>query len=67
MNGYKVRQNKEEGKDVPCIRVSNGKTRFYAKRVKFLGPTEIIQCTFDPNEPNKPFIWIETDGPLEFE
>lgn len=39
----------------------------YAKSIKIGGPSKILQADFDPNEPNKPFIWIETNGPIEYE
>ena len=66
VNGYRVKQCKD-GADVPCIRVDNGKTKWYAHKVQILGASEIIQNTFDPEQPNTPFIWIETDGPIEWE
>ena len=65
VNGYKVRQCKE-GADVPCIRITEDKNIWYAKQVNILGPSSIVQSTFDPENPNTPFIWIETDGPIEW-
>lgn len=66
VNGYRVRTCKE-GEDVPCIRIHHGKKIWYARKVKFLGPTTIIQDTFDSDNPNNPFIWIETEGEIEWE
>lgn len=66
VNGYKVRQCKE-GMDVPCIRITEGKKIWYAKSVSINGPSKIAQTDFNSKEPNKPFIWIETDGPIEWE
>lgn len=66
VNGYRVRQCKE-GEDKPCIRITKDKEIWYANKVKILGPSEIIQTEFDPENPNTPFIWIETDGPIEWE
>ena len=39
----------------------------YAKSVEIHGPSKILQADFDPDNPNTPFIWIETDGPIEYE
>lgn len=39
----------------------------YAKSVIIGGPSKILQADFDPDNPNTPFIWIETDGPIEWE
>lgn len=64
VNGYRVRQCKE-GIPKKCIRVTEEGKIWYAKSIKILGPSEIIQSEFDPDNPNKPFIWIETDGPIE--
>lgn len=71
MNGYRVAQCKG-GEERPCIRIhwrnpKSGDENIYVKKVKFIGPAEIVQGTFDPQQPNKPFIWIETDGPIEYE
>lgn len=66
VNGYRVRQCKG-GEETPCIRITKGKETWYVKSVKFLGETIIKQTTFDPDDPNKPFIFIETDGPIEWE
>jgi hypothetical protein len=66
VNGYKVRLCKD-GDEVPCIRITEGKKIWYVKNVKFLGTTEIKQREFDPENPNLPFIWLETDGPIEYE
>lgn len=67
VNGFKVRKNKEEGLDECCIRIDDGKNKWYARKVKILGPSEIIQSDYDPEHPNTPFIWIETEAPLEWE
>lgn len=53
--------------DVPCIRITEGKKIWYAKSVSINGPSKIAQTDFNSKEPNKPFIWIETDGPIEWE
>ena len=66
VNGYKVRLCKE-GNETPCIRISDGKKIWYAKKVRFLGPSTITQNTFNPDNPNSPFIWIETEGEIEWE
>jgi len=52
--------------DTPCIRVTEGNQIWYAKSVSILGPSSIIQTEFNPEEPNRPFIYIETDGPIEW-
>lgn len=54
--------------DTPCIRIKdndNGQI-WYVKEIKFLGETVIAQCDPDTDNLNKPFIWIETDGPIEW-
>ena len=66
VNGFRVRQCKS-GEEVPCIRIKKGNEIWYVKSIKFLGETVIKQTEFDPDQPNKPFIWIETDGPIEYE
>lgn len=65
VNGFRVRQCKE-GNDLPCIRINDGKNTWYAKEVNILGPSRIAQAEFDPDNPNTPFIWIETEGPIEW-
>lgn len=67
VNGYKVKLAKE-GEDTPCIRIKDNQNGqiWYAKEIKFLGETKIIQCDPDENNLNKPFIWIETEGPIEW-
>lgn len=52
--------------DVPCIRIKEGKNIWYAKSVSINGPSTIAQKTWDEESPNTPFIWIETDGPIEW-
>lgn len=69
VNGFRVRQCKE-GNEKPCIRITDstapeGSQISYAKSVSISGPSRIVQATFDPENPNTPFIWIETDGPIE--
>lgn len=66
VNGFRVRKCKE-GEETPCIRITEGRNIRYVKSVLINGPSRIIQAEFDAEEPNKPFIWIETDGPLEIE
>lgn len=56
----------KEGIETPCIRITEGKDIWYAKSVRINGPSTIAQTNFDPEEPNKPFIWIETDGPIDW-
>lgn len=63
VNGFRVRQCKE-GEIVPCIRITEGKKIWYAKSVHINGPSDIIQSEFDSENPNKPFIWIETDSEI---
>jgi len=60
-----VRQCKE-GEDLPCIRITEAGKIWYAKSVSINGPSHIIQTTFDSENPTVPFIWIETDGPIEW-
>jgi hypothetical protein len=55
------------GKKSPAFGSQRVKKSGTLKSVKFLGETIIKQTTFDPNDPNKPFIFIETDGPVEWE
>lgn len=55
------------GNELPCIRITEGKKIWYAKSISIDGPSTIAQTSFDSEEPNKPFIWIETDGPIEYE
>lgn len=63
VNGYKVRQCKE-GTDIPCIRITDRETGqiWYVREVNFLGPTKICQSDPDPENLNKPFIWIESES-----
>lgn len=56
----------KEGNTQPCIRITEGKNIWYASDVQINGPSVIKQTEFNPEEPNKPFIWIETDGPIEW-
>lgn len=66
VNGYKVRKNKEDCTNLPCIRLTQDDRIWYAKEVRVLGESRIVQAEFDPATPNVPFIWIETDGPIEY-
>lgn len=66
VNGYRVKQCKD-GDEKPCIRITENTNILYVKKLNILGPSQIIQSTFDPDNPNTPFIWIETDGPIEYE
>jgi hypothetical protein len=67
-----VRQCKA-GEEMPCIRIAEWdqgcgeKKVWYVRRIKFLGETVIKQMEFDANNPNNPFIYIETNGPIEWE
>lgn len=64
VNGFRVRQCKE-GEEKPCIRLTEGKNITYHDHIEIQGPSYIIQSKFDPDNPNQPFIWIETDGPIK--
>lgn len=67
VNGFKVRKNKDEGCNLPCIRLTQGDRIWYAKSVNILGPSQIVQTEFNPETPNVPFIWIETDSEVTWE
>lgn len=67
VNGFRVRKNKEEGCNEPCIRLDDGKNKWYARNVNILGPSRIVQTEFDPTNPNEKFIWIETSSPVVWE
>ncbi len=67
INGFLCRRNKEEGRNDPTIRLDEGEKTSYHRNIKILGPSQIIQADFDPEYPNKPYIWIETDGPIEYD
>jgi hypothetical protein len=56
----------KEGENVPCIRITEGNQIWYAKSVDIQGPSRIIQTEPNTENLNTPFIWIETDGPLEW-
>ena len=64
VNGYRVKQCKE-GTIKPCIRITEDKDIRYTDYLEINGPSVIIQSEFDPDQPNQPFIWIETDGPIK--
>lgn len=69
VNGFRVKQCKE-GKDTACIRIEDKEDSSgmkYAKFISINGPSKILQNNFDPENPNTPFIYIETDSDIEWE
>ena len=44
----------------------DGESR-YCTTVKILGPSAMVQCNVDETDPNKPYIWLETDSPIEID
>lgn len=69
MNGYIARRNKVEGREDPAIRITfpDG-TKRYTKHLTINGPCDMIQEPVDRNNPNKPYIYLETtEERIEYE
>jgi len=66
VNGFLAKRNKDEGRNDPAIRVTDSQgNSTYHRRVRILGPSTMVQTDVDMDKPNKPYIWLETDSPIE--
>jgi hypothetical protein len=68
VNGFLARRNKEEGREDPAIRLTfpDG-TKKYCKHLTIDGPSVMIQEIVDRDNPNKPYIYLETESEIDFE